>query len=498
MTPIWRLPRRSSRAISLQAVQIKRHISDYRPFASGDHVILRHIADRTASPLLRGPLKSGKRIDSHKGPIDHDDIIGKRVRDVVRTSTARGGKGTGVTYRLHEVRLEDHAAMTPRLVTPIYPADANLIVSLLDLHPEPRPMERRETAVEGLFQPSRLLSALSLRPADEGAEDAAEEEAEEPALEILEAGTGHGALTLHLSRAVHAANGAAPRGPADSASEEEQTAYAAMLEEWKRSRRAVVHTVDVSPKYSAHASGVVRAFRGGMYHGNVDFHAADVGEWVRTALGHRSGQPFLSHAFLDLPNADVQLAAVAAALRVDGSLIVFNPSITQVTACALKVRTDGIPLELEKVIELGGNSGSGGREWDVRFVKPRASRTVPVEDVSRATNSDGREAELSDVQRKGDGAASGGDAEGSTASSIEGEDSGVEMERDEEQSRASQSSPEDGTSPEDRKTTQDKKNPPIEQGEWSMVCRPKVGIRVFGGGFLGVFKKQRIEHTGED
>jgi hypothetical protein len=29
-----------------------------------------------------------------------------------------------------------------------------------------------------------------------------------------------------------------------------------------------------------------------------------------------------------------------------------------------------------------------------------------------------------------------------------------------------------------------------DEGKWAMVCRPKVGERVVGGGFLGVFKKK--------
>jgi hypothetical protein len=32
-----------------------------------------------------------------------------------------------------------------------------------------------------------------------------------------------------------------------------------------------------------------------------------------------------------------------------------------------------------------------------------------------------------------------------------------------------------------------------EQQKWSLVCRPKVGERVVGGGFLGVFKKMHSD-----
>jgi len=33
----------------------------------------------------------------------------------------------------------------------------------------------------------------------------------------------------------------------------------------------------------------------------------------------------------------------------------------------------------------------------------------------------------------------------------------------------------------------------VEDSRWSLVCRPKVGDRVVGGGFLGVFKKMHSE-----
>lgn len=378
MRPAWRpFPR----AISLP--QHRRSIADARPFRAGDHILLRATRDRNATPLLRGPLTPGKRIDTHKGVLHHDDIIGKRVRDVVRTAPLKSGKD-GFDFRVHDVKLEEYARMSRRLVTPIYPWDAGLIVSLLDLHPE-------------VYDPQ--MDAES-----------------EPRLEILEAGTGHGALTLYLSRAIHAAN--PPKADLD-------------LEAWKSRRRAVIHTIDIAHQYSSHAQSTIAAFRQGMYSGNIDFHTGNVRDWLARALPERDNEPFLSHAFLDLPGSDGHMAKVAEALRCDGTLVVFNPSITQIMDCAKVVKKEGIPLELETVVELGVNGGSGGREWDVRPVKPRAA----------------------------------------TKNQEEAEDSGLEVDEDGVRDPISDAAK--------------------DQGEWAMVCRPKVGERVVGGGFLGVWKKQR-------
>ena len=387
----------------------RRNYADSRPFAVGDHVVLRPTKDRSASPALRGPLKQGKRIETHKGVIQQDDIIGKRVRELVRTTPPKSGKD-GYDFRIHEATMDEYVRFSRRLVTPIYPADANLIVSLLDLHPE-------------IYDPER---------------------AGEGKLEILEAGTGHGGLTIHLSRAIHAGNPPTPK----STPEEDPETTEAKVAEYKERRQAILHTIDVASQYSAHARQTIAAFRHGQYLHNIDFHTGSVSDWVTSALSARNDEPFLSHAFLDLPSADTHIDNVAKAVKVDGNLIMFNPSITQINECALKIKQEGIPLELDRVIELGVNGGSGGREWDVRPVKPRVQKVqIEPEPVSP----DGESAEISSDDAS----------------------------RDAEQEQAESAVAPDANS-----------SQTPDEGKWAMVCRPKVGERVVGGGFLGVFKKK--------
>ncbi|KAK1062216.1 hypothetical protein LTR12_017645 [Friedmanniomyces endolithicus] len=382
-----------------------RQLTTFRP---GDRVLLRPTkVDRNttyASPILTKPLHPSHRVDTPRGRIEHNEIVGKGVRDVVRTGVKKSGDGSS----------------SP--ITPLYPQDVQVIVGLMDLHPEPARWGEDEKAGERL--------------------------------EILEAGTGHGTLTLYLSRAIHAANPPLPRHLQVVKTEGgEEEADDTPIDAWKSTRRAVIHSVEISPKHSAHAEGIVKGFRHGMYTHNVDFHVSSVTPFIHAQHSRRNNgdQRFLSHAFLDLPGTETHLAAVASALRTDGSLILFCPSITQIMACLATVKEDSLPLELEKVLELGVNGGTAGREWDLRAVKPRV-RQQPDAGVEPSVLGEGGESGVeSDIR----------------------EDSGVD------------SSPSE-------KTEQSAKIADYDDGGWKMICRPKVGELVVGGGFLGVFRKHNL------
>lgn len=251
-----------------------------------------------------------------------------------------------------------------------------------------------------------------------------------PSLEILEAGTGHGALTLHLARAIHAAN-----PPASSQDEDLQ-------------RNALIHTLDISSKHSGHGRKIVEGFRRGMYAKDVKFHVGDVSKWIDQQQEHRdaTNKTFLSHVILDLPSSHSHIEKAAFVLRADGNLLVFNPNVTQVGACVELIRKKRLPLQLERILELGP-AVTGGREWDVRLVKPRAM--VDAEN----------EKKLADVVTIAEKTSEKALLEGVLLAKT----------RDEEQAQASE---EDDTG-------------------WEMVCRPKAWGRTIGGGFLAVWKKKR-------
>lgn len=234
------------------------------------------------------------------------------------------------------------------------------------------------------------------------------------------------------------------------------------LEKYKSRRKAIIHTLDISSRHSDHATKVVAGFRHGLYAGNVDFHVGDISEWIQTQFTARAefqkdteAKTFLSHIILDLPSAHRYIAQAASALHVDGCLLVFKPSITQITKCVEEIRKERLPLILDRVVELGA-AMTGGRRWDVRSVRPRAlvkSEAEKGEDLAIAS--------AAATQRSGEVIAGSGDSSTNIGSDVVG--------RDEEQVR----------------TLDD------HGGGWEMICRPEVGGMVTGGGFLGVWKKMR-------
>ncbi|KAF7715408.1 Uncharacterized protein PECH_007902 [Penicillium ucsense] len=426
--------------IARERVRARAIDTDFSVFREGDRAVIHQ-----KQPQLTKPLKAGDKTNLRRGHVAHEKIIGSRVWDAVPAH-----KGPDV--RLSLPTLEEYVALSPRLVTPIYSHDANLIVSLLDLHVDP--------------------------PATDDSQ---------PPLEILESGTGHGSLTLHLARAIHAANSTPPPRPAGSqiqylkdralrpgeqstpatdgtqSSEDIDTAQREW-DAWRATRKAVIHTVDVSGKFAALAEKNVNGFRRGIYAGTVDFHVGSVEDWVAEQSKRRSKdvmawssssdaapEPFLSHVMLDMPSADLRIPPVAPLLKRGGYLVVFMPSITQIGDCVRTIRQHRLPFVQERVVELGLGMTSG-RHWDVRLAYKKSaadpsSWAPPVE-------SDGEDAAATGISSA-------------------------------EQAEDSEAGPDEIVLP----------DVPLKNDEPVMVCRPKVGIRTVGGGFIGVWR--RIEDPPE-
>ena len=257
-------------------------------------------------------------------------------------------------------------------------------------------------------------------------------------LEILEAGTGHGSLTLHLARAVHAINASGmSRQPLDSRG---------TTQPW---HRAVIQTVDASAQYSEHAKKIFNGFRQGVYTEDVSFHVANISDWLDQQVRDRKleecdDKSFLHHILLDMPDSYLHIEKAVSSLRPDGNIILFNPSITQIVAAVDLIRTKRLPLFLERVLELGHNM-TGGKEWDIRAVKPRALIYTEQEKKLACKQTD-RE-------------------DGHTRTT---DNSANSVSRDGEQCRATMN----------------------EAQGFQMICRPKAYARVVGGGFLGMWRKK--------
>lgn len=319
--------------------------------------------------------------------------------------------------------LDQYISMTRRNVTPIYSTYASTIVSLLDLHTNP---------------PFTV--------------EAEEQNAER--LEILEAGTGHGSLTLHLARAIAAGNApqpatALPRGRQSSklqaslTSEDAECSTDPEWLAWLQSRGAIVHTVEKVSKNSLDAEKLIRGFRQGLYWPHIDFYAGDVDAWIDEQLAMREAHNtgFLSHVILDMPGVEQMVPKAAAAMREDAKLVVFCPSITQIAECQKLIKEENVPLVLEKTMELGEGISSG-RIWDVRIVTPRRAQVAKDHNAAQAT-------------------------EDAAASDVDVSDELAEADLVAESTPA---------------RTEDTK----------VVCRPKVGELTFGGGFLGLWRKSKF------
>jgi tRNA (adenine57-N1/adenine58-N1)-methyltransferase len=148
---------------------------------------------------------------------------------------------------------------------------------------------------------------------------------------------------------------------------------------WKQNRKAVINTIDIDPNHSAHAQNIVRGFKHGLYHGNVDFHTGTLDTFFEKTdqLNGDREKRFLSHVVLDMPSTNEQMAIVASHMRDDAKLVVFNPSVTQIVDCVERVHEQQLPLKLERVVELAG-SFSGGRDWDVRMANARKPDPLPT------------------------------------------------------------------------------------------------------------------------
>ncbi|KEY68167.1 hypothetical protein S7711_07257 [Stachybotrys chartarum IBT 7711] len=338
--------------------EIARGMASIAPLPDTEHdVLLVRQVGYTKHPSWRlvRPLRPGRTVKLTYGPpLACSDLIGRKFLDVLSDDKGR-------TTTLFEPSLGTYVLNTPRLATPIYPADAASIVSLLDLN-LPRP-----------------------------GEDEADQDGAAP-FEVFEAGTGHGSLTLHLARALHAANPAVPptlrqalcRANVKAATDltrlrptledEDQSSH----ETYRASRRAVLHTID---KRRAHADGAyttVRNFNRAQYLLNIDFHAGTIAEFMEHRSAQLGGKPFLSRAVLDLPDAQKYAEPVIRAMHNNALLLVFYPSISQIAEFSAWVEQTRQPLRLERVTELatgtspeGAVDNGGGREWSVKTVIPR-------------------------------------------------------------------------------------------------------------------------------
>lgn len=177
-------------------------------------------------------------------------------------------------------------------------------------------------------------------------------------------------------------------------------------------------------------------------------------DWIEKQLESREQESFLNYVFLDMPGSERYLRKVVAAMKENAMIAVFVPSITQIGDCVREIILQDLPLRMEKTLELGDGI-SNGRLWDVRLAFKRAKDAMEEQSTIGVTPFEEEQTVREEV-----------DTEGVIPST-----SPEQYEHDVLASTALRSS--DCARKEER----------------VMVCRPKVGERVIGGGFVGLWRR---------
>ena len=99
-------------------------------FAAGDRVQLTDPKGK----LYSFTIVPGKEWHTHKGWINHDDLIGMPEGSVVSTTA-------GLKFTAFKPLLADYVLTMPRGATIVYPKDAAMIVGLADIYPGARVLE---------------------------------------------------------------------------------------------------------------------------------------------------------------------------------------------------------------------------------------------------------------------------------------------------------------------------------------------------------------------
>ncbi len=232
-------------------------------FSAGDHCMI--VDRRGRRYLIR--LAPSALFSTHLGDVAHDDIIGRD--DGIRAATSRGH----VVLALKPT-MADYTRLMPRIATVVYPKDLGAILVLGDIH---------------------------------------------PGLRVLEAGSGSGAVTLALARAV--------------------------------GKEGRVFSYDVRPDMIERARENVAAAL--PDHPQLTFKLGDVSEKI--------DERGLDRVVLDLPEPWDVVSNAGDALEPGGAIVSFLPTVAQFQDLTNALRADRRFDLIETVEVLVRPWSAGGR-----------------------------------------------------------------------------------------------------------------------------------------
>ena len=213
-------------------------------FGAGETVLLIDQRDRTY--LFR--LEEGETYHTHSGTLPHDDVMGRPEGCTVRTSK-------GMVLVAFRPRFADFVLKMPRGAQVVYPKDLGPIVTEADIFPGAR---------------------------------------------VLEAGTGSGALTIALCRAV---------GPEGS-----------------------VVSYELRPEHREQAVANIERFFGDMP-ASLDLRQGD--------LASVDGAERFDRVVLDVPDPWTPLQALGGVLEPGGVLVAYLPTVMQVQQLVMSLEASG-------------------------------------------------------------------------------------------------------------------------------------------------------------
>ncbi len=291
-------------------------------FREDDVVILQKLTD-PSKIIITQPLKQKSICTREFGKFYSDNLIGLKEGAIIKSAY----KDLFCVARFPT--LEEYIKLRTRIAQPIYAYDAAAIANLLHLDPN---------------FPQLKEDGVGLK--------------EEP-LQILEAGTGHGSLTLAICRTIHAAN-----------------CYKKVQEDGTIiNRGAILHSIDRNKDHLVTGKNNVKYYKRGMYFDDVNFELShSPTKWLKdNASKWSNNKEFLSAAFLDLQEPGAHIEQIAEHLVTDAQLIIFCPSVTQIVEVynTLLASKGTIHLSFEQTIQIAPGMGGGLTRWEIKNTIPK-------------------------------------------------------------------------------------------------------------------------------
>ncbi|XP_072187277.1 tRNA (adenine(58)-N(1))-methyltransferase, mitochondrial isoform X2 [Excalfactoria chinensis] len=288
----------------------KKMAARLSPLRAGELALAELRRKHNATLKLLCRLEAGAVLNSHGGLLPHRDIIGQLPGQLLRSSA-------GARLLLRRPSLDEYVLLMPRGPTIAYPKDVSAMLMMMDIHPGDV---------------------------------------------VLESGSGSGALSLFLSRAVGPQGRVISYEIRDDHHNLAKKNYRQWLATWQ-----IGHTEE--------------------WPDNVDFVLKDIS---------RAAEDMKSLTFdaivLDMLNPQSALSVVHPSLKEGGVCAVYLANITQVIDLLDRIRTRRLPFACEKIVEVTH------RNWSVLPAKIKNCKSSQRAESQEDGEEDPQQKECDEIQ----------------------------------------------------------------------------------------------------